>query len=299
MLKSLRRWEPEVRTDVLSAIAEEWLPRPFERDELPYAGADQDLVAQVEREIRSKLALGLDDTSAEASSRILGVISDELSDAALAGVNEESLRASAGQAGVLGLDLFTIKFPQSFTDPDMDRGVSATMAERAIRRPSAVEHLETGSRGVISRAAYSLFAQHVHPKDGDAYTVLVLTRRAGYELSVQETYRLYRADVPIAPAARPLAILERFLARYGLEVGIGGQVGLLLRSQRLPAFKMADKAGWGIRVRHGVPRPSHHVTVIASDAYGQPPMVDISLAYAVNDDRYREDLRHHGVRFRG
>src|ERR1041385_7133196 len=104
MLESLKNLDQKEVQRVLSAIITSLLPTPDWNREEPESHIDPSLHEKVLREIHKRTKVDPSDTSLSSKAKIYDLLFQEMSEAALHGVNIESLKMRIGQRGDLRSD---------------------------------------------------------------------------------------------------------------------------------------------------------------------------------------------------
>lgn len=272
---------------------------------------------------RVVLAMALLEVLGETPKRESTVPENEAVDAVLAeartlaGVTEDDAGGDEKVADVLGRTLAVLALPPDRVDDTRNRlgqrgrlpqsqyalrvgfaaaefGFSAGAIANLAMTPDAVQHLVIDDADLpLEDQAITLLAKRIHPAHGEAYVALAHGQRQGGTIDLDSAWRVYPSLVPMAGGMTPLDILNRFLARYGLLFSLyGEQPSLLVVYKRIPvsgAIPVAVVKPPDVRG----PAPEKVIYSMATRLRGN--QVEVSLAYALDSDRYRADMRSRGL----
>lgn len=280
MLKSLAELSPNQAEEALSVAGVLLLPRPEEKTLEPSG-----IAAEIVGEVKQRLGIRASDVSPESVSRIQDVLSRELLSLSLSATGAKNAKARLGQRGTLRPDLYRITFARMFHDVAEKLGVRPSHIEESLRRPDAVEHLAPKGTGKYS----SLYVKRINPPKGDSFLWLIETEREGDMQQVHLAWRAYDSDVATVGTERPRDLLSRFLDVFGMEFRIGDSaITRLVFYESFP-----DPPGFVMRSAENFPGKPRFV--VSSMIMKTPGAVEVSLAYAVNVERYTAALARHGV----
>jgi hypothetical protein len=162
--------------------------------------------------------------------------------------------------------------------------------ESAIRKPDAVEHITGGVEGPKNSVTLVTKA-FTSPDPKRRFVLLIQALREGATLLVANAFRVYETDVDLRGVSNPEEVLVRFVNKYGLPFTYGSAgPALYMSGVYVPELDPLDDAEPEV-----VGEGSYVVEadiVIRRTAIGG---AQIALGYIIDAQRYRQDLKKHGV----
>jgi hypothetical protein len=246
-------------------------------------------------EIRKRLRLGDGELSVDKQAAISEFLSREIRNTAFPSAKAaEAALARAAHAGLVSPTLYRVVQPKEFLRTFRPLGVREQHVENAIHKPDEVQHLLTQDALELERDVMSLFMKAVRPEKEDGHWLLVQTVRKGMDQVAQAAWRIYPSDFDdLEHAEQPIDVLEAFARRFGVELMVGTQTGKFIAVE-------AFRKGSGVSVGEvTIPNPPRGVQYFAS--YSQrvttkPDILNVGVAYCINVNEYKENLKAHGVR---
>jgi hypothetical protein len=281
MLDTLKNVDPATAAGLLSSLTLSVVPD--ERDHTHLAW--DPLARAVLQEARRRLHLEEDDWSTSARVRVANLLGDELRHTLLTRERATAARQRLGASGALWTRAYRIEFT---TDSKAGR-VRPVNIEDAVRNPDAFQHLPPGPDTSSSNKFLSLFVKRASAREGEPSFTLVQAHRDQDVQRVEAAWRIYPSEVDIKEAREPLDILKAFVARYGLDLKIGGgEVRKFTLYERVPIAP-----GWNRGLIQVLGRPQSVWNAFWARA--QDTYLEVALAYAIALDDYYATLEKHGV----
>jgi hypothetical protein len=289
MLQVLRKHDPEEVQRILSSLTSELLPNPEVGRGASHVSVDPDVQSEVWKEIRRRVKVDPLDASLQARGKVFEFLFSEMSQIALPKSGLESVKANLSFRGELRPDLYDVKFHPSFEISEA-HGARRNHVLEAIRNSKDVEHLNL----LDNEALISIFVRvHNDFSAENRFVLLVLARRIGAHLLVYDALRIYLSEVDISGAQRPVDILRRVVEKYGFVMTIGHISDKLILGATVTVVGLFDPdkfvkvhAPEGAKILGDVQWLKRRLF----NSYGVP------IAYALDQTRYADDLRKHGVR---
>lgn len=277
MLSALRNADHDARSAALMAAARSLLPEPSETTNVPTG-----LAAQVIGEIAGKIRVDKGEVFTTALKQRL--LLKELQDEILDGADRKDIRARMGHKGLLSSSQYDVQFGEYFLGACVGMGVTKSLAERAIRNPSSLEHLFPDDAGLLGVQPQSLFSAPVFGLEN--CWVVVLTIRDDATLFVDGGWLVFLDDVGVSPHATPSAMLNALAEKYGHLFKVGSFEGKFLQLKVLEHIT-GTMFEWEANHRAIDTRISWSLS---------PGTLKIGLAFSLDIADYITDLRKHGVR---
>ncbi len=303
MLKSIRRFEKKVRADLLAELALNIGGPVFisgvsaaaddQRSEtildliesIDASGKENEVQLEILREILQLLKVSENRDLLETKTRILEFIGKEIRDITVGSNQIASVRKRLGQKGMLPPSGYKITYTQEFSELCQPLGINRQEVRQVVSAPDTFEHFLPEIKG-SNDEAISLYAK-AYRDNGDAYSLLIDTRRVGDEVIVHYGIRVFHSDVDMSDVTTPLDLLRAFTARFGEDVVLNDEVGRLFIYRAMPIG--------ATKFRIGMPNSAEHADVRASHRLLAGGVVEVTIAYGVNLTQYAASLRRHGV----
>jgi len=285
MLRALKHFEPREVQSILAGISANLLPESEVELSSGRIPVDPNLNDRVMQEIYHRLDINPEDESAEARGRIYGLLSREMSDAVLTGVNLKPIKERLGQRGDLRPDLYIMKVRRDVQEELPLRKLKGYEVKASVERPDNYEHLLPEHFG----KQYDAVSVYVKDFGGiDPYTILVQTHRKGDVQTVFQAWKIYHSDVDLSSVHTPLEQLLAFIGVYGVPARFGYEESTFVLYQEVPrigdTFNIASFVG---NYPNG--------TELRLFAFFQVKQTsfEIAIGYAINMSLYYADLRKH------
>ena len=110
---------------------------------------------------------------------------------------------------------------------------------------------------------------------------------------VDSVWRLYHRDIELHRASNPVEALIAFLDKYGLEIRVGAQEGKLITYEQIHPRPIG---GPKVTIVRGLQPVSAVTTRMSFKVTENPLKFEVALIYAVDDEKYENDLKGHGVK---
>jgi hypothetical protein len=292
---------PLQRGRIMAAAADRLVPKPrLESDELSGITSPElidEAIAQAKR--AAKVHEG--DTSLRAQTKVLRLLTKWMSRQLLPPGKEKEARERLGTRGSLDLKAYRIAFGDDFDDESKQTGIQRAEVREAISDADAYQHFRP-----LSDDETELVSLIAARRNGPMtlHTLLVETRRKKDVLTVCNAWRVFQTDVALSEGRSPLDILRAFLMIYGLEflfAGHGPTRLVVHEAIPIPPVPLSPERFVQeghilklLEVRHQGPLPPFHMS--AHMRLSPLGAIEVQLLYVVNIQRYREDLRRHGLR---
>lgn len=186
--------------------------------------------AAVLGEIRAKLKIRPDDTSASARARVDEELSKVIDAAVLGEAEFEKALARAGTGGYLSAGAYRIEFAENFKTIFKPIGERNGPVKRMIVEADDQQHLflrPPEGASVHDDAAdskeMSLFIRRSRLATAKQHWVIIQTHRSGATLVVQAIWRVLPHVIDSSKAKDPLGLLRAFVAHYGVNVSVLGK----------------------------------------------------------------------------
>jgi hypothetical protein len=184
-----------------------------------------------------------------------------------------------------------IRFDTSFSGDVRSHHLTHHDVERVLRWPRCSDDLTgRGDEQAAERIAVSLANPPMDTPDPSS--ILVITREKRNARHVQDAWRIYRGDLDLSRVRSAREAFLAFLNRYGLDLQIGNASRRLFTSCQVPmgesgnaAARLPDAAA-DFDVR----------TFQLLELVPESAVIDVSIAYAVNETAVRADLVRHEIR---
>jgi hypothetical protein len=131
---------------------------------------------------------------------------------ALTNVDLKPIKRRLADSGELPTHLYEIKFDTDFNISE-GQGIQKGWVVEALKDSNEIEHLE-----LINGVQISIFAE----AQSD-FILLGITRRSGYKLTVENAWHVFRSDIDLSTAKRPLDVLKLLVDKYGYDLTIGNK----------------------------------------------------------------------------
>ncbi len=182
-----------------------------------------------------------------------------------------------------------IRFDTSFSGDVRSHHLTHNDVERVLRWPRCTDDL-TG-RGDEQQPAERVAVWLANPPmdTPDPSSILVVTRERRNARHVQDAWRIYRGDLDLSRIRSAREAFLTFLGRYGIDLQIGNASRRLFTSCQVPMGPSGNAAAQ-------LPDESADVdarTFQLLKLIPETAVIDVSIAYAVNETAVRSDLVRH------
>jgi hypothetical protein len=184
-----------------------------------------------------------------------------------------------------------IRFDTSFSGDVRSHHLTHHDVERVLRWPRCSDDLTgQGDEQAAERITVSLANPPMETPDPSS--ILVITREKRNARHVQDAWRIYRGDLDLSRVRSAREAFLAFLNRYGLDLQIGNASRRLFTSCQVPmgpsgnaAVQLPDAAA-DVDVR----------TFQLLELVPESAVIEVRIAYAVNETAVRSDLVRHELR---
>jgi hypothetical protein len=184
-----------------------------------------------------------------------------------------------------------IRFDTSFSGDVRGHHLTHHDVERVLRWPRCRDDLTgQGDEQAAERITVSLANPPMETPDPSS--ILVITREKRNARHVQDAWRIYRGDLDLSRVRSAREAFLAFLNRYGLDLQIGNASRRLFTSCQVPmgpsgnaAVQLPDAAA-DFDVR----------TFQLLELVPESAVIEVRIAYAVNETAVRSDLVRHELR---
>jgi Ni,Fe-hydrogenase III component G len=292
MLKSLKSLDPNTASKIISDVVQSLLSNPNIESKFYSDKNFTDLHSSVINEVRQRAKIHIDDNSKDAQTKLFTILSDELSKLILTKKERNEAIKRLGDRGDLSLRLYKIKFTDSFKI-EFNHMVDKKLVELTIHEPDSFEHLLPERFDLDGGKNISLFTRfHLSKQLDNSFVILVEAVREKDQMTVSSAWKIFLSEVDIRDAKSPLDVLKAFVDVYGFDFIIGE-----LYSRRFVLYDTFPIQG----IHGGYPliRPidTSDNDFHASFYFRVNPLnvIELSIAYIINLNKYRGDLRRHGI----
>jgi hypothetical protein len=291
VLESLNQYQSSKALGVLSELASSLIPEPLVEGEHRAAESFSFKHEDVLLEIRRHIGLAQDDYSDEARDKILAFIAEQIKQIVLGRADEGAIKNRLADKGLLRPDLYEVTFEPNFGRV-LERGIRRNHVHQALNYSDDTEHIELDNATFKDQGSASFYVKHYIDEEEASrnFSLLVVTNRKGYRQMVADAVRVYPADVDIADVSRPLDFFRAFVQKYGNFVEVCGYREKLFLFASIEKPKVIHDDLW-IKADKPNGTDPRLCVVYASTA----KTIEIVIAYAIDENRYRVDLKKRGV----
>jgi len=293
LARILQETPPDKAARLLAGVTRSVLPDPG-IGSAPHDAVDVGLQAEVTRKLLAHFRIPDFDPghptpeNPRQVARMYKALADAMASQALPRSRVAAAKARLGEKGLLPPSDFRIAFSEQFDQARDDSAVSRSSALKAITKPDQHEHFVPQSYGVDEADPISLFVRFQHPTRGVPYILLIMCVRRRDVLQVMQGWRVYPDEVDVADARKPLDILRALTDAYGDDLTVGSKRGKFFLYERVPVDPVRETtfiSGLSPRfLASFFIRPSDNGTLL-----------EVSMAFAIDLDKYTAALGRHGV----
>ena len=185
----------------------------------------------------------------------------------------------------------SIRFDTSFSGDVRSHHLTHHDVERVLRWPRCSDDL-TGQADEQAAERITVSLANPPMETPDPSSILVITRETRNARHVQDAWRIYRGDLDLSRVRSAREAFLAFLNRYGLDLQIGNASRRLFTSCQVPmgpsgnaAVQLPDAAA-DVDVR----------TFQLLELVPESAVIEVRIAYAVNETAVRSDLVRHELR---
>lgn len=247
--------------------------------------------AQLLQEIQHTLRLDPQDRSAQAHTKILAFLSEEMSQPLRSSTRMAEAKARLGDKGYLPYLSYRLIFQESFRESER-LGIKRSHVEDALKAPDLVQHLRPDLIKREGFPALSIYLKSPQRRQGgEPFTLLITTERTGDTQTILSAWRIYHAEVDTTGITEPLAMLRAFLAVYGVPCRVGNSSVETFFLYEV--FPVAD----GQEYTKVLTIEDYPPEFYTANFFRVSPLhvVEASLVYVVNLTKYIADLQKHHV----
>ena len=242
---------------------------------------------EVLTEVRQRLKLHDDEEFEKSKGRVYEFLAGEMVEIAFLTVDEDVVKQRVGQKGLLRSDLYEIHFTQFYEENFPQFGIRKAHVRETVHNPDEVEHLLRQKDGEFD--AISIFLKAI-PRS-EPQSLLVIAKRKGFEQHISWALKVYHSDVDLSTAHTPVDVWKAFANSYGLEMKVGATKGKFILYERIPAEGNKE-----IELVTGkLPESKNFINSLVFRKNANPPSFDVALAFSLDVEKYKADLRKHGV----
>jgi len=184
-----------------------------------------------------------------------------------------------------------IRFDTSFSGDVRIHHLTHHDVERVLRWPRCSDDLTgQGDEQAAERITVSLANPPMETPDPSS--ILVITREKRNARHVQDAWRIYRGDLDLSRVRSAREAFLAFLNRYGLDLQIGNASRRLFTSCQVP---MGPSGNAAVRLQDAAAdfdvRTFQLLELVPESA-----VIEVRIAYAVNETAVRSDLVRHELR---
>ncbi len=181
-----------------------------------------------------------------------------------------------------------IRFDISFSGDVRSHHLTHHDVERVLRWPRCSDHL-TGQGDEQAAERVAVWLANPPMETPEPSSILVITRERRNARHVQDAWRIYRGDLDLSRVRSAREAFLTFLGRYGLDLQIGNASRRLFTSCQVPMGPSGNAAAQ-------LPDAAADVDVSTCQLLKLIPetaVIEVSIAYAVNETAVRSDLVRH------
>lgn len=293
MLQTLRKHDPSEAARILSAVTFELLPNPEVGRRPQHLAVDPQLHTELWQEIRRRAKVDPSDSSPHMRGKIFEFLFAEIAQVALPKSGVDSVKSRLSLRGELRPDLYEVEFDRSFRVSE-EHGVRRNHVLEAIRNADDVQHLNLFDNAEL----VSLFLRtHDDFPSADPFALCVIGRRVGARLNISEALRIFRSDIDYTAAGNPLDVLRMLANKYGYYMTVGHITERFIFNKivTIEQNKFEDRNVVKISALKG----SSILTVLLGAKLRLHDSHGIALAFALDQKRYADELRSHGLHVKG
>lgn len=292
MTQTLKQFTADERALLLARIARRYLPNPGIDPPLDITPEDEAIQARILEEIKAHLRI-TSEAEPEAKKALIDYLSEGMSRAVLENADLKAIEHRLGQRGELPISSYKVKFGDMGKDSSSESGLTTNSVRVAIYHADEIQHLHY-SEPERPGKDLSLFLKHHLSPDRDSYTLLVIGRREGNVIHVENAWRVYHLEVELSSAHTPLDFLRAFIDVYGLEIQVGDRSGKFITEVFVPQHLLSTRTNF----IQGMEKSKD----FSAFAFMKPVQglirkgAEVGMAFAIDMSKYKTDLRRHGVK---
>lgn len=229
--------------------------------------------------------------------RLANMFSGELKKIILDNKSRRAARSRLDQKGFLSLEDYKIRVSDHLKDQVRRFGILIEDVRDTLHSPTSYQHLVPEEPGLESVEQISLFVRYfADPRATDFYWILAFAKRENNVIRALSAWRIFKSDLQEKldlTLATPLDLLVAFTKAFGLPIRVGGghpETFILYR--KIPLSSIDED----INVVSGyADKGAMFTTSLIFRKNTDPPSIDVSIAFCIDDTRYLEALRKHEV----
>ena len=294
-LTTLKGKDPREVVRLLSVVSSSLLPNPGIGEVVRQTDKDPEFVKAVLNEIRGMLHISEDDYSVRTQSLIYALLSQEMSKAALANADLNSIENRLGSRGDLDPSKFEVSFTEDFKKIEY-LGVRRSHAADAVTWPDKAVNINPKYVHEDRELGITISLKYVTGKrSDDRFILIVLSHRTGRYQKIGMAWRAYFTEVALHNLNQPLDILRSFVNTYGFTFRIGN-----VSSKFMHQEIVSDALGINDLVNVDAPK-DHLLARFASGGFIKTTgrdggrLMEVVLGFTVDVTKYVATLRKHRV----
>jgi hypothetical protein len=285
MLKTLSNIDKSKAQSVLSEITKKFTPSPFDMEDESTSSLYKEALA----EIFDVLNINSSSISEKNKQQILSLLLDEMKLIFLDDEDAKRAKNRLGERGELASSQYRIVFPGETVKLLKEKGIRKADVLKVIKNSDDCIHLLKGERSVTNKEPISLYVKK-HRQGANKGHLLVETIRENDILKVSSAWIVFIDDIGLPEDDDVLSLLKKFVDFYGIPLNVGNftEKKLYLYEEmktkdlnNLMEIKSEDNHSFEAR------------TIFRNTPSG---ITEISMAYAIDTNRYYKDLKRRDVK---
>lgn len=287
MIRALQNSDQATKQRVLANLTQKFLPQPFDNENI-MSNVEVNLYNNTLSEIYRKLRISKDDTSVEATEKILSYLSTEISNLLLTSNRTHEAKVRLSEKGLLNINDYSPIFTENYTNlhEDFGNNDNKIYIQRAIKSGNI--------RTLKDENDLIYFTYTVEEFQKDPFLLFVIGSLDGVTIQISFSMRLYLSDFSIPEDHTLNKLLMLFLDRFGVDFRINNiKRSRIIYNQvttelsREYSFEFFDDEVYTYK---------HLYRLIYNYTYGnRPGYITIRIAFAMDITKYRQYLRKHNV----
>lgn len=244
-----------------------------------------------------ELDINLFELSDKNRMRLANMFAGELKKIILDNKNRRAARSRLDQKGFLSLEDYKIRDSDLLKDQAHRFGIRMEEVRETLRSPTSFQHLVPEESELELLEQFSLFVKYFgNPRDTDFYWILVFAMRKNNVIRAISAWKVFRSDLQEKlnlALASPLDLLIAFTNVFGFPIRVGGghpETFILYRN--IPLLSTDEDINL---VSGHADKDAKFTTSFIVRKNTDPPSMDVAVAFCINDTKYLEALRQHGI----
>lgn len=229
--------------------------------------------------------------------RLANMFSGELKKITLDNKSRRAARSRLDQKGFLSLEDYKIRGSDHLKDQVRRFGIRIEDVRETLRSPTSYQHLVPEESELESWEQFSLFVRYFgDPRATDFYWILAIAKRENNVIRAVSAWRIFKSDLQEKldlVLESPLDLLVAFTKVFGLPIRVGGgRPSTFILNRKIPLSSIDENIN--LVSGHG-DKDAMFTTSFLFRKNTDPPSMDVAIAFCIDDTKYLEALRKHGV----